>query len=167
MHYFRACHWKEKGEEDKEIVELKAALNEDWSEVDSLIAYHALSHGVQEEQTEQKEAERLIVRATKKYRDQIAEDPESPKGYNQFAWLAANTNRDLDEALRYSKKSLELNPNTAAYLETSAHVYFAKQDFEQAVKNEARAARLKPHSGLIIKELRVFRDALDKKRTKS
>jgi tetratricopeptide (TPR) repeat protein len=164
MHYFKACHWKEKGDVEQEVAELKAALRENWSEVDSLIAYYAVANPLSEEH---KEAERLLKRATVKYRAEIAEDQESPKGYNEFAWLVANTKGDLNEALRCSQKSLELSPNTAAYLDTLAHVYFAKGDFEQAVKNEARAAQLEPHSGLIIKELRVFRDALEKKRAKS
>jgi tetratricopeptide (TPR) repeat protein len=163
-HYFKACHWKEKGDAEQEVAELKAALHEYWTEVDSLIAYYALPHLSAEEH---KEAERLVKRATAKYRDQIAENQENPKGYNELAWLVANTKGDFDEALRCSQKSLELSPNTAAYLDTLAHVYFAKGDFEQAVKNEARAAQLEPHSGLIIKELRVFRDALEKKRARS
>jgi tetratricopeptide (TPR) repeat protein len=164
MHYFKACHWKEKADAEKEIAQIKAALRENWMEVDSLIAYYALANPLS---AEQKEAERLVKRATANYRAKIAEDQESPKSYNEFAWLVANTKGDLDEALRCSQKSLELSPNTAAYLDTLAHVYFAKGDFEQAVKNQARAAQLEPHSGLILKELRVFRDALEKKRVKS
>jgi tetratricopeptide (TPR) repeat protein len=164
MHYFKACHCKEKGDAEQEVAELKAALRENWSEVDSLIAYYAVANPLSEEH---KEAERLIKRATAKYRTEIADDQESPKGYNELAWLVANTKGDLDEALRCSQKSLELSPNTAAYLDTLAHVYFAKGDFEQAVKNQTRAAQLEPHSGLIVKELRVFRDALEKKRAKS
>ena len=63
---------------------------------------------------------------------------------NEFAWLAANTEGDLDEALRLSKRSLDLAGEHGSYCDTLARVYFAKGDYANAVKHQSRAAELLP-----------------------
>ena len=83
--------------------------------------------------------------------------PTEATSYNQFAWLVGNTEGDFDEALRYSKKSIELKPGYGGYYDTLAHVYFAKGDYENALKTQTKAAELEPHSGQIARKLAVFR----------
>ena len=156
MHYFLACHWKEKDEE-KENDELKKALDEDPCEVNSLIAYYRYPAPGQKE-----DARNRIKKAIGHYHSIIA-DEQDPASYNEFAWLVANTEGNLDEALDCAKKCLELSPDTAAFLDTLAHVYFAKGDHREAMEYEMQAARLEPHSGLIAKELQGFRAAAEKK----
>jgi len=80
--------------------------------------------------------------------------------YNQLAWLMANTEGDLDEALRYSKLSLELAPETSSYLDTLGRCYYAKKDYANAVKYQSRAAALEPYSGQINRQLELFKKAL-------
>ena len=83
---------------------------------------------------------------------------------NQFAWLIANTEGNFDEALKYSKRSVELQPASGGLYDTLAHVYYAKGDFENAVKTQEKALELEPHSGLIKKKLEVFKKALEEKK---
>ena len=97
-------------------------------------------------------------------RDAIVEDPESAAAFNQYAWLVGNTAGDLDEALKCSLKSLELEPETGGYYDTLAHVYFAKGDYENAVKSQTKAAELDPHSGVIRRKLELFREKLKEKK---
>jgi tetratricopeptide (TPR) repeat protein len=80
--------------------------------------------------------------------------------YNQLAWLIANTEGDLDEALRYSQTSLEYVPNMASYLDTLGRCYYAKKDYKNAVHYQGRAAALEPHSGQIQRQLELFQKAL-------
>ena len=101
-----------------------------------------------------------LRKAIANYRGQIERSSPDDQGaelMNQFAWLVGNTEGDLDEALRYSKRSLELKPNTGAYLDTLAHVYFARGDYDSAIRNQTVAAERDPHSGLIAQELTRFR----------
>jgi tetratricopeptide (TPR) repeat protein len=79
---------------------------------------------------------------------------------NQLAWLLANTDGDVDEALRCSQRSLELQPHRAGFLDTLGRCYYAKKDFENAVKYQLQAVALEPHSPLLIKQLELFQEAL-------
>ena len=82
---------------------------------------------------------------------------------NEFAWLAANTEGDLDEALRLSKRSLELVGEQGAFRDTLARVYFAKGDYADAVKHQTLAAELLPHVRAVQKQLALFRKKASEK----
>lgn len=158
MNYFFACHWADKEDPTQQLKSLEKALESDKAEIDVLIACWNLKN--------QPDAFRsrigaLIDRAAAQLRRQIGNPPEDASACNQFAWLVGNTRGDLDEALRYSLKSIELSPDSGALYDTLAHVYFAKGDLASAVKNQTRAAELEPHSRLIERELARFRAALE------
>ncbi|GIW96206.1 MAG: hypothetical protein KatS3mg110_4247 [Pirellulaceae bacterium] len=84
--------------------------------------------------------------------------------HNQLAWLIANTEGDFDEALRSSRLSLEYRPNTAAYLDTLGRCYYAKKDYENAVKYQRQALQLEPYSGQMRRQLELFEKALAESR---
>ena len=159
--YFYACHWAAKNDAAKQREYLDKALEANPEDIDALIAcyhlpgqpaaYHAKIVG-------------LVEKAAAKLHAAIAVDPDSPSMYNQYAWLVGNTEGDFDEAVRCSRKSLELQPDEGGYYDTLAHVYFGKGDYENAVKYQTKAAQLDPHSGLIQKKLEVFRKKLEEKK---
>ncbi len=153
MHYFWARHHSAQGERDKELARLDESLKADPTAVDTLIACHRLP-----DNTPQRKAEivKLIEAAAERMRAEIKADPTSPVEYNQFAWLIGNTEGDFDEALRFSKKSLELSPDSSAYFDTLARVYFARGELDNAVAYQTKAAANDPHSGLIAKQLELF-----------
>jgi tetratricopeptide (TPR) repeat protein len=161
MNYFLACHWEQQGDRTKQIKCLEEALESDPAEIDVLIACWHLKD--QSPEFLKRIAE-LIDRAATELRREIGDPPEDASACNQFAWLVGNTKGDFDEALRYSLKSLDLSPNNGAFYDTLAHVHFARTELEQAVKNQARAAELEPHSGLIQRELARFRAELERQR---
>jgi hypothetical protein len=160
MNYFFACHWARQNDPAKQLDYLEQALQADPGEVDTLIACHRLPHPTPQFR---ERIAKSIERQTAQLRARMAKEPKSALAYNQFAWLVGNTEGDLDAALRASQKSLELSPNNSAYLDTLAHVYFAKGDLENAVKYQTMAAEREPHSGLLISELKRFRAALEAK----
>lgn len=160
VNYFQACHWRTQGDEAQQRQHLEQALALDPKEVDSLIAAWKL----QEAPPEFRAKIRLLLqRATSELRRE-ASNSEDANGYNLFAWLVGNTQGDLKEALRYSQKSVELEPNNGAYHDTLAHVYFAQGDWDNAVKSQTRASELEPHSGLIAQELQRFRAEQERQR---
>ncbi len=161
MHYFRACQAKEQGDRDAEARHLEEALRADPSEVDALIAFYRLPGATPEHR---QRATRMVQKAAARIKEEIGEDPSNANAYNQYAWLVANTEGNLDEALKFSRMSLELSPNNAAYLDTLAHVHFARGELEEAVRVQTKAVELEPHSGLLAKELQVFRAALQAKK---
>lgn len=63
---------------------------------------------------------------------------------NQFAWLAANTQRRLEEALDFCRQALKIVPDTPGVTDTLAAVYFAKGDYETAFRTQLKAVQLDP-----------------------
>ena len=77
-----------------------------------------------------------------------------------FMGLMGNTGGDFSEAETLATTACSLSPDSGAYLDTLAHVYFHHGDYEKAVEQQAKAAELEPHSGLIAQQLKRFQAAL-------
>ena len=146
MHFFYAEHNRQNEEPDEQLQHLEKAIESDPFDADVLIAMYRLD---QANAGFKNRTRMRIHEAARRFREQIKENPDEATGYNQFAWLIANTEGDYDEALQFSQRALELEPNAAGYLDTLAHCYFAKKDLEQAVKIQSHAVRLEPFSGQI------------------
>jgi tetratricopeptide (TPR) repeat protein len=157
-YYFFACHWEARGDAAKQRAYLDKALAADPEDVDVLIALYRLPGQPPAHRAKIVDS---IKRAAATIHKEIDEDPDTPSPCNQYAWLIGNTEGDMDEALRCSLKSLELQPEEAAYLDTLGHVYFGRGDFANAVKYQAKAVEHEPHSGIIRRELERFRKKLD------
>jgi tetratricopeptide (TPR) repeat protein len=163
MNYFLACHWQAQGDQGKQRESLLKALVADTSDIDLLIAAF---HMPDQQPEQQQKVRRLIDKEVADLREQIADNADDPTNYNQLAWLIANTVGDLDEALRCSRASIEKSPDRdiGGYYDTLAHVYFAKKDYENAVKHQTKAAEMEPHSGQILRKLDLFRKKLDEQK---
>jgi hypothetical protein len=158
MHYFYACHYQSKNDSAQEEENLRKAVESDPADIDALIASYRLSDLSADQR--QKIVE-MIKKAASELQEKIDDDPNDPKNYNEYAWLVGNTEGDLSLALKYAKKTVELSPRTGGYYDTLAHVYFHQGKYEIAVKQQTRAAELDPHSGLILRQLKVFRAKLE------
>ncbi|MCR5164067.1 MAG: hypothetical protein K6C40_08635 [Thermoguttaceae bacterium] len=80
---------------------------------------------------------------------------------NTYAWLAANTERQLDKALKYAEEAVRLRPDSPGIRDTLATVHFARGDYEkafeiqnQAVMEGAMQMELWPN----LERIRVYRD---------
>lgn len=160
MDYYLACHWRDEGDHQKERLALEAGLLVDPMNPELLIAaYHlpgadSLFHD---------KIRDLVHKAVVRMRVAMLTGSDRAIACNDFAWLVANTEGDFDEAIRASRESLEGQTDNGAYHDTLARCYYAKGDYENAVKHQIRAAELEPHSGLIAKQLEWFRQAYEKK----
>ncbi|MGA2059361.1 MAG: hypothetical protein ABSG67_02680 [Thermoguttaceae bacterium] len=155
-YFLQASHWDAAGDQAKRRECLINALDLEPSDIDVLIACYRLPDQTPEYR---KKITDSIRQATEDIRVEIAAVPDNCEYYNEFAWLVANTQGDLDEALKCSQKSLELKPDNGGLYDTLARVYYAKGDYENALKNQQRAAELEPHNGLIAKQLELFKKA--------
>lgn len=78
--------------------------------------------------------DQLFAISARHAREMIQRYPMDDNGYNNFGWMASRANRCLDEAYQYQLKALELNPQSAAYLDTMGEIFFAKGNREEAIK---------------------------------
>jgi len=174
MHYFFAEHHKAEGDGKKQMEHLQEGVKHDATDADVLIGMHRVEAA--DQQWKSATAEH-IKKAAQAFRDEIhqnerhmrdAPDEQTRAMYrgelaqanNQLAWLVGNTEGDFDESLRCSQRSLELRPNRAGYLDTLGRCYYAKGDFENAIKYQTQAVELEPHSGQIRRQLELFQRAL-------
>lgn len=176
MHFFLAEQARANGDENQQTEHLKTAIRLDPTDADVLIGMYRAS---EKDPSWRGETSNLISAAVRGFREevrdyegQVAEAPteahredlhrDLATAHNQLAWLIANTEGDYEEALRSSLRSLELRPETAGYLDTLGRCYYAKGDYKNAVLHQSRAAELDPHSGQILRQLELFKQAAEK-----
>ena len=170
MHYFHACSLTKPEQKKERVRRLLDALDADPTDADVLIAVYR-TEGLDAPLVEQNL--QRIRSAAEIFRQQMQQQPDEPTPYNQFAWLIANTEGDYEEALRASEKSLELvraNPrmvgSEASFLDTLGRCHYALGDYESAIKTQTKAVELDPESGLMRKQLELFRRTLDEQKKK-
>lgn len=156
--FFRSCEAQTKGDLKTQTELLDQGIVADPTDADVLIGLFRLPN---QDEARRKQTRELITKAVEASREMIEEFPDDPTAYNQLAWLVGNTEGDFDEAIQLSLKSLELK-RAGGYLDTLAHCYYAKGDYENAVRTQQEAAELEPHSQAIVRQLKVFKAALTK-----
>jgi tetratricopeptide (TPR) repeat protein len=167
MHQYYAAHYASQHDAQQQQRELEEGAKADPSNADILIGLYTTSAN---DPARRKEALELIHAADKEFRETIAQQPSSFQPYNQDAWLIGNTEGDFDLAIQYSQTSIELLKNQGdesriiepGFLDTLAHCYAGKGDFENAVKYQARATELDPHTLQIRRALDNFKKQLEK-----
>ena len=83
--------------------------------------------------------------------------PDDPQAHNSLAWLAARSNRKLDDALTHAQRAVELDPDSAAYIDTLAEAYFAKGDRAKAIGLSEKAVALMPDDEELQGQLKRFK----------
>jgi tetratricopeptide (TPR) repeat protein len=164
MNFFRGRQFAAEKDTTKQKEHLLQALRHDPTEADVLIALNRVEKLTD---AERKDARERIDRAASLFEQRLTASPDDATAMNQFAWLVGNTHREdekggaerLEKAIRYSERSVELAgpEQLGGYLDTLAHCYAAKKDYETALKHQTRAAELEPHSGEIRRALERFK----------
>ncbi|MEM6328849.1 MAG: hypothetical protein AAF790_01235 [Planctomycetota bacterium] len=151
--YLLACAAREAGDDAAEAAYLKSAIELDGTNADILIAMYRARGG---DTAFREDTLRRIKEFAAKMDAQIEEDPDEYVPYNQWAWLISNTEGDYAKALRYSQRSLELNPGDAGFLDTLARCYYAVGDLEMAIKKQRQAVEQQPHYMVMQRQLEFF-----------
>lgn len=82
-------------------------------------------------------------------------DSESAPALNRLAWFHVVDNKNLDRGVELSKRSLEIRPDTPAYLDTLAELYYRNKQPVKSIPLIQRAIELEPSN-------RYYRVQLDK-----
>jgi hypothetical protein len=157
MLYFVACDAASHGDRAAYRSRLEESLAAHSKDVDSLIAWYRLGD---DDPVLRADAAARVTKALEQIDEEIQAVPDDPNGYNEYAWLVANTEGDVSKALRYSKRSLELSFDSPSYLDTLAHCRAAAGDAAGAERTQFLAVRQEPHNVTIRRNLEHFRAAL-------
>ncbi len=160
LNFYRAKQLAKSGDAVREVEHLEQALVFDPTDADVLIALFLQKNPTDEQRGKTKQK---IGAAASFFKRKIAANPDDAQSMNQYAWLIGNTEGDFDDAIKLSHRSLEIKPDTGGYLDTLAHCYASKQDYQNALKYQLRAAELEPHSQEIKRSLEKFKQAAEKK----
>jgi len=157
--YFAAAAAAARGEAAEQWRLLEESLQTNGKDVDTLIALYRLSA----DRPERRAAVTARIRQALAAIDaEIQALPEESNGYNEYAWLVANTEGDLGKATRYSKRSLDRPESFDApsYLDTLAHCRAAAGDVAGAVRTQLIAVRQDPHGVTLRRNLERFQSML-------
>jgi tetratricopeptide (TPR) repeat protein len=70
------------------------------------------------------------------YKQAINVEPEKAiQAYNNLAWIYAQQKTNLNEALIFAQKSLNLDPGNSSALDTLGWIQYLKQMYGDAIKN--------------------------------
>jgi len=157
--FFLACHFEEQADFDKQRKHLELAYKLGPDNADILIAMY---HSRDASDDYRKSTRVRILRAKIELETSIQESPDDPHSYNHWAWLVSNTEGDFAKAVDYSKRSLELDPDSPSYLDTLGRCYYAAGDLESAVKVQRQAVAKHPHLMVMRRQLKSFESELQK-----
>jgi tetratricopeptide (TPR) repeat protein len=80
---------------------------------------------------------------------------------NGFAWFCAQRKIGLDKALPVAQKAADLSGRDPGILDTLAEVYFARGEFDNAIKTEEEAAAKNPSDQYMKDQIAKFKKAKD------
>ena len=169
-YYFAAIEQRHAGNNEAARQHLITGLKENTDDSDLLIAVYRTT-GIGDDWREI--AQELVRQSLDSWNDEIAIlnqqcDVETDikvrklqirrlaSKLNTWAWLSANTNGDVETALRYSKRSLQLRPGSPFYLDTLASCYRASGKIDQAIKYQRQAVHSAPDSKLMKARLEAY-----------
>ena len=153
LEFFASCAAAARGDAAERRRLLETALRSLGKDVDSLIALYHLPDNTPDQRSD---AVRRINEALRQIENEIQGIPEDTTGYNEYAWLVANTEGDAEKATRYSKQSLVKAFDNSSYLDTLAHCRAAAGDVAGAIRWQSLALRHEPHNHTIRKNLERF-----------
>jgi hypothetical protein len=153
MHFFEACAAAAKGDAAGRREAVERAIAAYPKDVDALIELYRLSDNTPKQKSD---AVARITTALAQIESEIEAVPEDANGYNEYAWLVANTEGDISRATRYSRVSLSKAFDNPSYLDTLAHCQAAAGKPAAAVRTQLIAQRQEPHNQTIRRNLERF-----------
>jgi hypothetical protein len=153
MHFFESCAAAKRGDAAARRKAAELAVAAYPKDVDALIALYTIPDHAPEQKAA---AVGKIKKALQQIESEIQAVPEDANGYNEYAWLVANTEGDVKKATKYSQFSLARSFDNASYLDTLAHCRAAAGDYKGAIRTQSLASRQEPHNRTIKRNLARF-----------
>lgn len=147
---------RDRGDTQAEIASLRRAIVANSQDADVLIAMYRVEEAPEDFAAD---ARRRMEAMQRDREQEIWENPTDPASFNEWAWLVSNTEGDFEKAIRYSRRSLQLEPETAGYLDTLARCLFSAGRVSEALVAQRRAVELEPRMQVLRRQLQEFEAA--------
>ena len=105
-------------------------------------------------------ADRIYNAIGKHYVDVLEDYPDSPLARNNYAWLSASSNRNLEAARRHASIAVKLRPHVQQYADTLAEIEFLLGRPAAAFKLSKRCVQLDPTRTYYRQQKERFRRAM-------
>ena len=142
------------GRLDEAVEHYKAALK---VQPDMAEAHYFLGN-IYGEQNQFKPAENAYQRV-------IKIQPSFHRAYERLAHLYGQTGNHINKAVELAEKAVELQPNSAAYLNTLSWLYYINKDYVQAEGTIKKALMLQPDNRLYQRGLKAVQQAMGNERS--
>ena len=86
-------------------------------------------------------------------------DKNSARALNRLAWFHATEKKELEHGIKLSRRSLEVQPDTPAYLDTLAELYYRSGQSVKALPLIQRAIEIAPGNRYFRMQLEKFKKA--------
>lgn len=80
-------------------------------------------------------------------------EPDSEQAYNYLGYTMLERGDDIDEALKYINKAVQLKPNDGHIMDSLGWAYYKKKDYQNALKLLQKANRYRPKEPAILEHL--------------
>ena len=90
------------------------------------------------------------VKSDKIYDQLIDNDPRDAQAFNNYAYSLVERNKDLERALVYAKKAVELEPKNPSYLDTIGWAYFKMDDLKRAKKYIRQSIEIQDDNSVVL-----------------
>jgi len=155
--FYLACAFEAEGNFEAQRKKLDQAASHHPEDPDILIAKYYLKGA---DEAYRKVTRRRIEAVCRKKQFAIEKNPGDPNYLNYWAWLVSNTEGDFEQAIKYSLRSLQLQPGRASFLDTLGRCYFAAGDLENAIRYQREAVEKHPHMQVMRRQLALFEQEL-------
>ncbi|MBT7067368.1 MAG: tetratricopeptide repeat protein [Verrucomicrobia bacterium] len=93
----------------------------------------------------------------------IEADPKADSALNYLAYMWAESDQHLEQAMVYIERALVIKPESPAYLDTRAWVHYRKGDYAAALADMKRALATMPDDPILNEHMGDTYDALDQR----
>ncbi len=87
--------------------------------------------------------------------------PDADQALNYLAYVWAESNQNLEQAMAYVRRALEIQPASPAYIDTLAWIHYRNGDYAVARDELKRALEAMPDDPVINEHMGDVHDALD------
>jgi tetratricopeptide (TPR) repeat protein len=148
----RGMHLLKQGKIDEAVAVARRSLVVHPGDLDAPIAFVPALDRLKKE----KEANEIYQSSKAVFTTILKDYPKSCYALNSLAWLMAACRRDLDEALKYAQRAVELEPTHHGYLDTLAEVHFRRGDKAKAIALMEKCIAMEPGKSYYRKQLHRF-----------